>query len=129
MTVLDLLLTFLPETYVDRVVSNVIDKKALHEEAFDISAEMLSLFDWNTSREGYDFWDKVLDAIESNKPLPPIPMTIDYAPNTHFVLKNDQWAIMNAGGLGLNMVFDFDKDQLKSLKSKYKYDIFLSYSN
>jgi len=78
MTVLELLVDSLPDKYIEAVINNVKDKSSLHQEADNISMELMSLFDWETSREGYDFWEEVLEAILVSGELPPIPLTIGY---------------------------------------------------
>lgn len=131
MTVLELLLKHLPESYVDRIVSNIPKEEmtSLHQESSDISAEMLSLFNWESSREGFEFWSEVLECIEDGSKLPPLPINIEYAPNTHLIIKDDEWVVMNTGGLNINMRFQYIPEKLKHLDDKKKYEIFSSFVN
>jgi len=129
MTVLELLLNHLPEKYVDRIASNMVDKESLYNESFDISAEMLSLFDWETSREGFDFWSSVLESIEEGLKPPPLPIDINYAPNTHLLVKENQWMVMNTGGLDINMKFQYESDKVQDMVDRKKYEIFSSFVN
>jgi hypothetical protein len=129
MTVLELLLNHLPEKYVNRIVSNMIDKNDINNESFDISSEMLSLFDWENSREGLDFWSDVLIAIQDGTDLPPLPIDINYAPNNHLLLKESQWMVMNTGGIDINMKFQYDSDKVQDMVDKKKYEIFSSFVN
>jgi hypothetical protein len=129
MTVLELLLDYLPEKYVDRIVSNMINRNALHQKADNISAELLTLFDWEASREGFEFWSDVLDAIEDGRKLPPLPIDITYYPNTNLFLEGNEWVVMNTGGLGINIRFEFVPRKVREIKDKKKYEIFLSFVN
>lgn len=119
MTVLELLLDMLPTRYVDAVVNNMDDRSQLHQEAGTFSSELMTLFDWHKSREGYEFWDEVLESTLTNQKLPEIPITIDYAPSTMFLCGKHLY-IMNAGGTDINMVYDIVDLEFKKMAPNKK---------
>lgn len=119
MTVLELLVDNLPDKYIEAVVNNVKDKSSLQQEAQNISVELMTLFDWESSREGYDFWEEVLEAILISGELPPIPLTIGYAPSTMFYCKN-KVILMNVGDTGIHVSFQMSNDAIKHLEGERK---------
>jgi hypothetical protein len=127
MTVLELLLNYLPERYVDAVVSNIKDKSSLENKSGTISSELMTLFDWKESREGYEFWEELLECLMTNKNLPELPITIIYIPSTTFVCKKTIY-VMNAADTNINLAFDFNKDQLKEM-DLYKKEKILAFMN
>ena len=78
MRVLDILLKHLPTQYVDLIINNINDHTILDEEGTSITAELLVLFDWQQSTEGYDFWDQVMDYLQGDAELPQLPINIKY---------------------------------------------------
>ena len=119
MTVLELLVDNLPDEYIQAVINNIKDKSSLYNEATNISAELLSLFDWDTSREGYEFWEDVLEAILVSGELPPVPITIEYAPST-MIYSNEQVHLMNVGDTGINVSFKLNKHDIRHLEGDRK---------
>jgi hypothetical protein len=119
MTVLELLVDNLPDKYIDAIINNVKDKSSLQQEADSISVELMTLFDWESSREGYDFWEEVLEAILISGELPPIPLTIDYAPSTMFYCE-DKILLMNVGDTGIHVSFSMERDAIKHLEGERK---------
>lgn len=119
MTVLELLVDNLPDKYIEAVINNVKNKSSLQQEADNISAELMSLFDWESSREGYDFWEEVLEAILISGELPPIPLTIGYAPSTMFYCE-DKVMLMNVGDTGIHVSFEMSRDAIKYLEGERK---------
>jgi hypothetical protein len=119
MTVLELLVDSLPDKYIEAVINNVKDKSSLQQEADNISMELMSLFDWETSREGYDFWEEVLEAILVSGELPPIPLTIGYGPSTMFYCEN-KILLMNVGDTGIHVSFNMERDAIKHLEGERK---------
>lgn len=111
MTVLELLLNHLPTKYVDCVVNNLNDRKILHQEAHCIESEMMCLFDWSSSTEGYEFWDKVFHYILGDGKLPPLPINIDYKPSA-MIYADDTMYIMNAGNTNINIKMEVDLKEL-----------------
>jgi hypothetical protein len=127
MTVLELLLDHLPERYVDAVLNNLKDKSSLTNKSGTISSELMTLFDWNESREGYEFWEELLECLLTNQSLPELPITILYSPSTTFVCKKTVY-IMNAADTNINLAFDFSKDHLKEM-DLYKKEKILAFVN
>lgn len=127
MTVLELLLDYLPERYVDAVIGNVRDRSSLTKSAGTFSSELMTLFDWNESREGYEFWDELLECVLTNQELPELPITIFYLPSTTFVCSKTVY-IMNAADTNINLAFDFDKKDLKEM-DQYKKEKILAFIN
>lgn len=119
MTVLELLVDSLPDKYIEAVINNVRDKSSLHQEADNISTELMTLFDWESSREGYDFWEEVLEAILISGELPPIPLTIGYAPSTMFYCEK-KVLLMNVGDTGIHVSFGLPRDAIKHLEGERK---------
>lgn len=111
MTVLELLLNHLPTKYVDCVVNNLNDRKILHQEAHCIESEMMCLFDWSASTEGYEFWDRVFHYILGDGKLPPLPINIDYKPSA-MIYADDTMYIMNAGNTNINIKMEVDLKEL-----------------
>jgi hypothetical protein len=123
MTILELLLDHLPERYVDAIVNNVYDNKVLYRKADSIEIEMLILFDWNQSREGYDFWEEVLECVISGDELPPLPIDITYKPGT-IILTKDQMYLMNSFNTGINVSFDIDYSMIHTMDTDKKEKIY-----
>lgn len=119
MTVLELLIDHLPNRYVNAVIKNIEDANVLNYEAGSFSSELMTLFDWNDSIEGYDFWNEVLECVLYNEELPEIPISIDYCPSTMFLCDNVLY-IMNISDTGVNVVLDIDLSQLKSVEEHKK---------
>lgn len=118
MKVIDILFEYLPEKYIDAIVNNLSDRSKLYEPASTFSSELMTLFDWHESREGYEFWDELLDCVLSGQELPPFPITINYAPNTTFVCKKTI-VVLNAGGTNVNLAYEFNiKDISNYTKTK-----------
>jgi hypothetical protein len=123
MTILELLLDYLPERYVDAIVNNMNDRSSLFNEASSFSAELMTLFDWHESREGYEFWDEVLECVLTNHKLPTIPITIEYCPSTTIVTKKFIY-VMNVEDTKLNLAFDFNRNTLINMNEVKKEKIF-----
>jgi hypothetical protein len=124
MTVLELLLNHLPSKYVDCIVNNINDRKVLHDEAHCIESEMMCLFDWSSSIEGFEFWDKVFRFILGETSLPPLPIEINYKPSA-LIYADDVMYVMNAGGTNLNIKMDLDLKELnKATNEKTKDHVF-----
>ena len=111
MTVLELLINHLPTKYVDCVVNNLHDRNMLYHEAHCIESEMMCLFDWSASIEGYEFWDKVFKFILGEESLPPLPMNINYKSST-LIYADDTMYIMNAGDTNINIKMEVNLKEL-----------------
>jgi hypothetical protein len=117
MKILDLLMNYLPNEYVDCVVNNLEDFRVLDDEGFSIEAELMSLFDWVESREGYEFWNQVFHYVIGEAELPPLPIDIDYKPSLTITMKDGMY-IMNAGGTGLNIKYEIIMKDLHKAEKK-----------
>ena len=104
MKILDLLTNHLPTEYVDCVVNNLEDFSVLDDEGFSVEAELMSLFDWVESREGYEFWNQVFHYVIGEAELPPLPIEINYKSSLIITMKDGMY-VMNAGGTGLNIKY------------------------
>lgn len=118
MKILDLLMNHLPNKYVDCIVNNLEDFNVLEDEGFSIEAELMSLFDWTESREGYEFWNQVFHYVIGESELPSLPIEILYKPSLIVNMKDGMY-IMNAGDTGLNVRYevimkDLSKAELKA---------------
>jgi hypothetical protein len=117
MKILDLLMNYLPNEYVDCIVNNLDDFRVLDEEGFSIEAELMSLFDWVESREGYEFWNQVFHYIIGESDLPQLPIDIEYKPSLAITMKDGMY-IMNAGGTGLNIRYEIIMKDLPKAEKK-----------
>lgn len=127
MKILDMLLDHLPEKYVDAIVNNMHSPEGLQDEATMLELDMLSLFDWQSSKQGYQFWENVLEAVLSGGKLPPLPLDIEYMPSTYLVANNLMY-VMNVGNSGVNMSFNINMQEMKNanLKAKEKFYLFVN---
>jgi len=117
MTVLELLLDYLPSEYVDCIVNNLEDKKVLEDDAFSIEGEMMALFDWSASKEGYEFWNQVFHYVLGNSNLPPLPIIIDYKPSAVIYADNVIY-VMNVGSTNINIKMDVNLKELSRATNK-----------
>ena len=117
MKILDLLMNHLPNEYVDCIVNNLDDFTVLEEEGFSIEAELMSLFDWVESREGYEFWNQVFHYLIGEADLPQLPIDIEYKPSLTITMKDGMY-IMNAGGTGLNIRYEVIMKDLHKAEQK-----------
>ena len=107
MKVIDLLKKTLPKEYVDAVIGNLKKPSELYNEAGDIESELLSLFDWDLSNEGFDFWQNVFELILENKKLPKMNrVRIEYLPGTMIFTRNSILT-MNVAGMDIKLNFDY----------------------
>jgi hypothetical protein len=118
MKIIDILLQRLPEKYVDLIVSNMDDfNVAYNEEGTLASVELMTLFDWEQSREGYDFWDQVYLYLLGESELPQLPIDIMYTPSTVLVMKDGMY-VMNSGGSGISIRYEIIMPELKNSNKK-----------
>jgi hypothetical protein len=118
MKIIDILLQRLPERYVDLIVSNMDDfNVAYNEEGTLASVELMTLFDWEQSREGYDFWDQVYLYLLGESELPQLPIDIIYTPSTVMVMKDGMY-VMNSGGSGISIKYEIIMPELKNSNKK-----------
>ena len=57
------------------------------------------------------FWDAVVDALDSGDELPEIPIDIHYAPGTVFLV-DDTMIIMNSFDTGINVAYEVDYSKM-----------------
>lgn len=128
MTVLELLLDHLPSDYVDCVVNNLEDRKVLREDASSIESEMMSLFDWSSSKEGYEFWNQVFHYLIGNSSLPPLPIIIHYKPSSVIYADNVMY-LMNAGDTNINVSMDVNLKEMSKATNHHTIDAVYSWLN
>lgn len=124
MKVLDILLNNLPTKYVDLIINNLNDHTVLNEEGTSITSELLVLFDWNESIEGYEFWDQVMDYLQGDAELPQLPIEIKYRTST-VITMSDGLYVMNAGDTGLNIKYDILMHELKNSTRKVREQVLM----
>jgi len=128
MTSLELLMKKLPFKYVALIIDNVQHKQLLNEEAYNVIDELMTLFDWTHSREGYDFWYELTTVVSEGGPLPEPPMSIIYAPDTLFITK-DEVISMNVGGSMMDARFGYSLKNIKKLDDQKTKEKFYSIMN
>lgn len=124
MRVLDMLMVHLPTKFVDLIINNLDDHSVLDEEGTSITSELLCLFDWNQSIEGYDFWEQVMDYLQGDDELPQLPIEIRYATSTVMTMKDGLY-VMNAGDTGLNIKYDIIMSELKNSTAKVREQVLM----
>lgn len=124
MKVLDILLNNLPTKYVDLIINNLNDHTVLNEEGTSITSELLVLFDWNESIEGYEFWDQVMDYLQGDAELPQLPIEIKYKTST-VITMSDGLYVMNAGDTGLNIKYEILMHELKNSTRKAREQVLM----
>jgi hypothetical protein len=123
MSILELLIENLPQPYVDCVVNNLEDRNVLYEEGYSFSSEIMILFDWHESREGYEFWQDVFDAVYNDEELPLIPLDIVYKPSCVIVMKDGMY-LMNVGDTGLNLRYEVLMKELPKSEKKAQEQVY-----
>ena len=124
MRVLDILLKHLPTNYVDLIINNINDHTILDEEGTSITAELLVLFDWEQSAEGYDFWDQVMEYLQGDSELPQLPIDIKYKPSC-VITMSDGLYVMNAGDTGINIKYEILMHELKNSTRKVREQVLM----
>jgi hypothetical protein len=108
MKVIELLKKKLPIEYVQAIVRNAERPSDLFEEAEDIEVELMSLFDWSNTKEGFEFWSDVFNSVIEGTKLPNIKkVSIIYLPGTVFFTKN-QVMMYNIADMDINLKFDYE---------------------
>jgi hypothetical protein len=124
MRVLDILLKHLPTPYVDLIINNINDHTVLDDEGTSITAELLVLFDWQQSTEGYDFWDQVMEYLQGDAELPQLPINIKYYTSSVIVMEDGLY-VMNAGDTGLNIKYEILMHELKNSTRKVREQVLM----
>lgn len=108
MKVIELLKKKLPMEYVQAIVRNAERPSDLFEEAEDIEVELMSLFDWSNTKEGFEFWSDVFNSVIEGTKLPNFKkVSIVYLPGTVFFTKN-QVMMYNIADMDINLKFDYE---------------------
>ena len=108
MKVIELLKKKLPIEYVQAIVRNAERPSDLFEEAEDIEVELMSLFDWSNTKEGFEFWSDVFNSVIEGTKLPNIKkVSIIYLPGTVFFTK-DHVMMYNIADMDINLKFDYE---------------------
>lgn len=117
-TVLELLKQKLHPSYVLAIIDNMDDKLLLDEESDGILLhEIEDLFNWSKSNEGYNFWERVFDAVKNGKPLPKIPFRAKWQPNTYLSLDKGN-IIINAKNSGEDLLVEIP-DKAKKWSERF----------
>ena len=112
MKVIELLKEKLPAEYVQAIVRNAERPSDLFEEADDIEVELLSLFDWSETKEGFEFWSSVLHYILDGTKLPKFEKAeIVYMPGTIIFTKKEVM-MFNIANMDINLKFDYEPDMV-----------------
>lgn len=94
--------------YVQAIVRNAERPSDLFEEAEDIEVELMSLFDWSNTKEGFEFWSDVFNSVIEGTELPNFKkVSIVYLPGTVFFTKN-QVMMYNIADMDINLKFDYE---------------------
>lgn len=130
MLLIDLLRSKLPIRYVQRVINNIEDQEILYRDSLndDLEIELMILFDWEQSEEGYQFWSDVMDHLVEKKKLPPMPKEITYLPNTTMYI-NNKLMLRNIADAGLTASYEVDLDALFDSDDYHKRDVIFSWLN
>lgn len=127
MTILQTLLRYLPEKYVDAVINNMEHPSDLNDDSICFEVDFLTIFDWEESLEGYNFWEEVMECALSGEKLPNFPISIDYLPSSYIIADGCIY-VMNSAGTGINLSFDIDKDRIEDMSPK-AYERYYSWLN
>lgn len=112
MKIIDLLLEHLPDAYIDAIHSNMHDPRGLYDESICIEVDLLTLFDWEETPQGYEFWEQVLESIVNGTDLPPLPTKVKYYPST-YIVGNNKVYIMNVGNSSVDISFRLNLKELE----------------
>lgn len=97
----------LPSKYVSLIERNMEDPQELDISHFmPIESELMSVFDWEESIEGYDFWNEVhlyLSGLCNELPL--IPITIDYK-SSEVLYADSSIHVMNISNTGVCVKYE-----------------------
>jgi hypothetical protein len=97
----------LPDTYVSLIENNMDNPEELNVSHFmPVESELMSVFDWEASLEGYEFWNEVhLYLIGLTNELPSIPIYMDYKPS-EVMYAESSIHIMNISNTGVCVKYD-----------------------
>ena len=117
MKLIELLRKELPKFYFDAAINNISSDEMhiLQNEAEDIQIELIALFDWDSSNEGYDFWSSVVECIEKGINLPNIEKSkIEFAPGTT-IFSDNSVMIFNLEGADINIRYPYEYEELENI--------------
>ena len=123
MSLIESLRERLPESFVSLIKANMDCPEELEIPHFmPIESELMSLFDWESSNEGYDFWNEVHMYLIDIGDIPLLPIEIEYKRDTLFYTYSSLH-IMNLADTGLCIKYDvkpgeFDDSLNEELKEK-----------
>lgn len=126
--VLETLLDKLPMEYVERIASNVDNIKILYEQSSEAELEIMTLFDWVNSLEGWEFWNDVYNYIVEGGRLPKFPIVINYKKHTVIYADNSIY-VMNSNDTGINFKQDLKINEIKNNRSERMQEQLLSWLN
>jgi len=126
--VLETLLDKLPMEYVDRIANNIDNIKILYEESSEAELELMVLFDWVNSLEGWSFWNDVYNYIVEGGKLPKFPIVITYKKHTVIYADNSMY-VMNSHDTGINLKHNLKINEIKRGKSEKMEEQLLSWLN
>ena len=126
--VLETLLDKLPMEYVERIASNVDNIKILYEQSAEAELELMTLFDWVNSLEGWSFWNEVYSYIVEGGRLPKFPIVINYKKHTVIYADNSLY-VMNSNDTGINFKQNLKINEIKNNKSERIQEQLLSWLN
>jgi hypothetical protein len=127
-TVLETLLDKLPMEYVDRIANNIDNIKILYEQSSEAELELMVLFDWVNSLEGWSFWNDVYNYIVEGGKLPKFPIVITYKKHTVIYADNSMY-VMNSHDTGINLKHNLKINEIKRGKSEKMEEQLLSWLN
>lgn len=108
MKLIDVFTDILPGQYVLAIMENAEDKHHMYSEEYESpTRELMYLFDWESSPEGYDFWNEVYMFMMGISELPAMPIDIIYDPSTVFYCDSHLY-IMNIGNTGTCLKYPKD---------------------
>jgi hypothetical protein len=130
MTVLQLLRDKFPSKYVLAIIANIEDKEVLdYESTGSVLEELESMFDWEATVEGYDFWEDVVDAIIAGKQLPDLPFRAIWKPNTYLCTDTNSY-LVNLQGQGEDVIIIIDmSERPRTLEARYFREQHLAFCN
>jgi hypothetical protein len=126
--VLETLLDKLPMEYVDRIANNIDNIKILYEQSSEAELELMVLFDWVNSLEGWSFWNDVYNYIVEGGKLPKFPIVITYKKHTVIYADNSMY-VMNSHDTGINLKHNLKINEIKRGKSEKMEEQLLSWLN
>lgn len=133
MKVIELLSQELDKVYMEKIINNVDNEDDLYREALDSAEEeLLTLFDWDTSPEGFEFWSNLFESLMEKSKLNDEKLgikriRIEYFPNTT-LFSDDHMYMYNMGDMGIDVKLGFESDFLDNIPG-YTKDLYFAALN